>query len=73
MIENGDNTTIMLQFMTAPGRSYTIESCDILNAYPWRKVADIPAQPGPRAIVTQDDAGNVTDTRFYRLVTPQVE
>jgi Bacterial TSP3 repeat len=73
VIENGDNKTIVLQFMTAPGRSYTIESCDILNAYPWRKLADIQAQPGPRSIVIQDDAGNVTDTRFYRLVTPQAE
>jgi hypothetical protein len=69
----GDNTTIMLQFMTAPGRSYTIESCDLLNAYPWRKLADIPAQPGPRSIVIKDDAGTATDARFYRLVTPQAE
>ena len=69
----GDNKTIMLPFTAAPGRSYTIESCDLLNAYPWRKLADIPAQPGPRSIVIKDDAGNATDARFYRLVTPQAE
>ena len=70
VIEESGGKSVVLRFLAAAGRSYTIEACDTSDAYAWRKLTDIPAQAESREVVVKDDAGSGTSARFYRLQTP---
>lgn len=64
-----DGGNVILQFVAASNRSYSVLHKPALSAAEWQKLADVPEQPADRiARVTNAPDGGA---RFYRLVTPR--
>jgi hypothetical protein len=62
-------TGALVEFTTAPGKTYTVQFNDDLNEDAWSRLADIPAKASTSVEVVSDPTA--TTTRFYRLVTPR--
>jgi len=62
-------TGALVEFTTAPGKTYTVQFNDDLSKDTWWRLADIPAKGSTSVEVVSDPTA--TTTRFYRLVTPR--
>jgi len=63
--------TVDLQFLAAPGKTYTILYQDALNGGPWIKLQDVAGSTNARVVTISDD--EALGERYYQLVTPRQE
>ena len=67
ILASGGN--ILLQFLAAPNRTYSLLRQSSLSSTTWTKVTDVLPEPTTRIVsITNAISGN--DSQFYRLVTP---
>ena len=66
---SGANRTI--HFTAVAGKTYTILYKDKLDDTFWQPLANVPAQ-GSTGPITISDSSSASNTRFYRLITPQL-
>ena len=66
-----DGNIVYLTFTAEAGKTYSVLYRDALDAaHPWVKLTNVPAPAMTGAITVQDPNADVSETRFYRLVTP---
>ncbi len=66
---NPEAGTVVLRFLAAPGRSYTILWADQVEG-PWTKLVDVPPQGCVCPVEVEDPNPIQQKARFYRIVTP---
>jgi hypothetical protein len=60
----------LIRFAAVAGRTYTVQFCDDLGVGDWKRLADVGARPSTGEAQVRDPAR--LETRFYRIVTPQM-
>jgi hypothetical protein len=63
-------TSVVVRFHARPGRGYTVQYSDSLQAGSWLKLADVAPQPVAGEIAVADPDAPTHATRFYRVITP---
>ncbi len=70
--EREANGQIVLRFPAVEKKSYTLQYRESLIQGAWFKLRDFPAQTASGTVSVLEPEANLSATRFYRLVTPQL-
>jgi hypothetical protein len=65
-----EGATVVLQMVTAPLRSYTVQYRDSLSSGNWLKLKDIPMDWIAQTVRVTDTLASPTQQRFFRVVSP---
>ena len=66
-----DIPAVVVRFLAVSGKTYCVQSRDLIGDSPWVKIADIPAHATNR-LVAVTNATIAGPTRIYRLATPRI-
>ena len=69
---SADKNGVLIRFLAAAGKTYTIQYRDSIASGDWLRLTDINAQPVPRMIDLTNLVAPASNTRFYRLLTPSL-
>jgi hypothetical protein len=67
---NGGSGVATITFQGLAGKSYTVQSADVLPAGSWNTVSNVAVLSSPQLITVQDRSATNTTHRYYRLQTP---
>lgn len=69
---SADKNAVLLRFLAAAGKTYTIQYRDSIASGDWLKLTDIKAQPVTQMIDLTNLVSPANNNRFYRLLTPSL-
>jgi hypothetical protein len=64
--------SVVVEFIAAAGKSYSILYLDDLSSGDWLKLDDVLAQAETGVVEVHDPTSDGVGSRFYRIVTPAV-